>query len=155
LSTVVGTRAGSPHWASAGFMTTWRGKLDWLVRNLPVEGIGAEVAKIGQRLRTDVVTVGLDEPVAAARGRVAHSAHGFTLVLTSDGSLLGRLRGAALDRAGPSAAVAEVMEAGPSTLRPHEPAIDTYEDTDTVQALIVGRDITGHNAFVTVAPGHH
>src|SRR5262249_23754067 len=27
-------------------------------------------------------------------------------------------------------------------------AIDTYEGTDTVQALIVGRDITGHNAFV-------
>ena len=33
-------------------------------------------------------------------------------------------------------------------------AIDTYEGTDTVQALIVGRDITGYNAFVPVAPGH-
>jgi glutaryl-CoA dehydrogenase len=32
-------------------------------------------------------------------------------------------------------------------------AIDTYEGTDTVQALIVGRDITGHNAFVPVASG--
>jgi glutaryl-CoA dehydrogenase len=32
-------------------------------------------------------------------------------------------------------------------------AIDTYEGTDTVQALIVGRDITGHNAFVPVAAG--
>ena len=30
-------------------------------------------------------------------------------------------------------------------------AIYTYEGTDTVQALIVGRDITGHNAFVPVA----
>ncbi|MFF1503916.1 acyl-CoA dehydrogenase family protein [Streptomyces sp. NPDC058316] len=30
-------------------------------------------------------------------------------------------------------------------------AIDTYEGTDTVQALIVGRDITGYNAFVPVA----
>ncbi|MFF7756153.1 MULTISPECIES: acyl-CoA dehydrogenase family protein [Streptomyces] len=35
-------------------------------------------------------------------------------------------------------------------------AIDTYEGTDTVQALIVGRDITGYSAFVPVAPdGHH
>ncbi|MFD0067754.1 acyl-CoA dehydrogenase family protein [Streptomyces sp. NPDC056690] len=35
-------------------------------------------------------------------------------------------------------------------------AIDTYEGTDTVQALIVGRDITGYNAFVPMAPnGHH
>jgi len=32
-------------------------------------------------------------------------------------------------------------------------AIDTYEGTDTVQSLIVGRDITGYNAFVPVAPG--
>jgi glutaryl-CoA dehydrogenase len=32
-------------------------------------------------------------------------------------------------------------------------AIDTYEGTDTVQALIVGRDITGYNAFVPTAPG--
>ncbi|MCW2677801.1 MAG: glutaryl-CoA dehydrogenase [Modestobacter sp.] len=31
-------------------------------------------------------------------------------------------------------------------------AIDTYEGTDTVQALIVGRDITGHNAFVPASP---
>ena len=32
-------------------------------------------------------------------------------------------------------------------------AIDTYEGTDTVQALIVGRDITGYNAFVPVPAG--
>ena len=32
-------------------------------------------------------------------------------------------------------------------------AIDTYEGTDTVQALIVGRDITGLNAFVPVQAG--
>jgi glutaryl-CoA dehydrogenase len=34
-------------------------------------------------------------------------------------------------------------------------AIDTYEGTDTVQALIVGRDITGHNAFMSPAVPHH
>ncbi|MFI6059309.1 acyl-CoA dehydrogenase family protein [Streptomyces sp. NPDC051286] len=33
-------------------------------------------------------------------------------------------------------------------------AIDTYEGTDTVQSLIVGRDITGYNAFVPMAPVH-
>jgi glutaryl-CoA dehydrogenase len=31
-------------------------------------------------------------------------------------------------------------------------AILTYEGTDTVQALIVGRDLTGHNAFVPTPP---
>ncbi|MER7183561.1 acyl-CoA dehydrogenase family protein [Streptomyces hyaluromycini] len=34
-------------------------------------------------------------------------------------------------------------------------AIDTYEGTDTVQALIVGRDITGYSAFVPAVPSHH
>jgi glutaryl-CoA dehydrogenase len=34
-------------------------------------------------------------------------------------------------------------------------AIDTYEGTDTVQALIVGRDITGHNAFMPPAVPRH
>jgi glutaryl-CoA dehydrogenase len=34
-------------------------------------------------------------------------------------------------------------------------AIDTYEGTDTVQALIVGRDITGYNAFVPMSPNGH
>jgi glutaryl-CoA dehydrogenase len=33
-------------------------------------------------------------------------------------------------------------------------AIDTYEGTDTVQALIVGRDLTGLNAFVATQPRH-
>ncbi|MER5916553.1 hypothetical protein ABT124_40770 [Streptomyces sp. NPDC001982] len=33
-------------------------------------------------------------------------------------------------------------------------AIGTYEGTGTVQALIVGRDLTGYNAFVPVAPSH-
>jgi alkylation response protein AidB-like acyl-CoA dehydrogenase len=31
-------------------------------------------------------------------------------------------------------------------------AIYRYEGTETVQALIVGRDITGHNAFVPTVP---
>jgi glutaryl-CoA dehydrogenase len=33
-------------------------------------------------------------------------------------------------------------------------AIDTYEGTDTVQALIVGRELTGFNAFLPTSPKH-
>jgi glutaryl-CoA dehydrogenase len=33
-------------------------------------------------------------------------------------------------------------------------AIDTYEGTDTVQALIVGRELTGFNAFLPAPHGH-
>jgi hypothetical protein len=43
-------------------------------------------------------------------------------VTTAEGILLGRLRGSTLDDADPTIPAAAVMEAGPSTLRPHEPA---------------------------------
>jgi Mg/Co/Ni transporter MgtE len=98
------------------------GKLDWLARNLPVQGIGADNATLGRYLRHDVVTAQPAERVAAVRDRVAQSGHSVALVTTSDGVLLGRLRGNTLRTADPAAPVGEVMEAGPSTVRPHESA---------------------------------
>jgi CBS domain-containing protein len=98
------------------------GKVDWLARNLPVHGTAADRPAIGRRLRNEVVTAAPDERVADVRDRVAASAHTFALVTTTDGILLGRLRAGHLDHADAAALAAEVMEAGPSTLRPHEPA---------------------------------
>lgn len=113
------------------------GKVDWLARNLPVHGSGAG-ATIGGHLRDDVVTARRVETVAAVRDRVQASRHGFALVTTDERILLGRLRAAALERPGAAAAstsVDEVMEAGPSTLRPHEPA-------DAVRARLVERGLS-------------
>ncbi|MGH3823191.1 MAG: CBS domain-containing protein [Pseudonocardiaceae bacterium] len=98
------------------------GKVDWLARNLAVKGTGADVPTIGRYLRHDVVTARLDEPLADVRARVAGSTHRFALVTTVDGTLLGRLRAATLDSADDALPVSEVMEAGPSTLRPHQSA---------------------------------
>ncbi|OJY46369.1 CBS domain-containing protein [Pseudonocardia sp. 73-21] len=98
------------------------GKVDWLARNQPVAGTDADTPTIGQHLRHEVSTARPDEPVAVLRARVATSAHRFALVTTAEGTLLGRLRAAALDDGDPDRAVSEVMEPGPSTLRPHEPA---------------------------------
>lgn len=53
------------------------------------------------------------------RERVDRSPHSFALVVSSTGILLGRLRGAVL-AADPKATAEEVMEAGPSTVRPGE-----------------------------------
>ncbi|MDT7615830.1 MAG: hypothetical protein QOF00_3277 [Pseudonocardiales bacterium] len=100
------------------------GKLDWLARNLPVDGSSADRDTIGHHLREDVPTVRITDPIGEVRDRVAHSAHRFALVTTEGGILLGRLRGSALDDADPAAATAEMMEPGPSTLRPHELAAD-------------------------------
>ena len=67
-----------------------------------------------------MVTAQLDETVEAVRERVANSSLGFALVVSRGGILLGRLRKTALD-GDPSATVEEVMEPGPSTVRPDKP----------------------------------
>ena len=111
------------------------GKVDWLARNLPIAGTAADAAIIGRYLRDEVVTTAPDEPIADVRARVAASPHSFALVTTGDGILLGRLRGSHLDHADATAVVADVMEAGPSTLRPHEPA-------DAVRARLVDKGLS-------------
>ncbi|MGM0724001.1 MAG: CBS domain-containing protein [Actinomycetota bacterium] len=98
------------------------GKVDWLARNQPVEGTDADTPTIGRHLRHEVTTARPDEPISQVRARAARSAHRFALVTTADGTLLGRLRAAVLDDADPTRPAGEVMEAGPSTLRPHEAA---------------------------------
>ncbi|MEV0807779.1 CBS domain-containing protein [Micromonospora sp. NPDC050200] len=94
------------------------GKVDWLAHNLPTEGAAANAPTAGSRLRHDVPTVGPDETLAAVRARVDASPYQFALVLAGDRTLLGRLRRAPLV-ATSGAAAHEVMEPGPSTLRPH------------------------------------
>ncbi len=119
------------------------GKVDWLARNLPVEGTAADSPTIGRHLRGDVITARPDDSVAAVRARVSRSAHRFALVTTADGTLLGRMRAAALDDADPARAVVEVMEAGPSTLRPHEPAAALkarLEDKGLTYAIVTDPD---------------
>jgi CBS domain-containing protein len=67
-------------------------------------------------MRDDVTTCRLEERVAAVRPRVERSPYGFALVVSAGGTLLGRLRNAALDD-DQNAAVAAAMEPGPSTVR--------------------------------------
>ena len=64
-----------------------------------------------------MVTAAPDEPVGEVRARVAASPYGFALVVARDGTLVGRLRAAAL-AADPAMRAEQAMEAGPSTVRP-------------------------------------
>lgn len=93
------------------------GKADWLAHNLPVEGEQADVQTAGRLARDDVVTCGLGEWVGQVRRRILASGYGFGLVTGTGGVLLGRLRQSALD-CDPELRAAEVMEPGPSTVRP-------------------------------------
>lgn len=97
------------------------GKVEWLVRQRPIEGERADEPKVGDYARRDVVFAPLEEPVGTVRERVAASPYPFALVLSPGDVLLGRLRASQLD-CDPTLAAAEVMEPGPSTVRPHRTA---------------------------------
>jgi CBS domain-containing protein len=97
------------------------GEIDWLAHGLETEGETAGALTAGRLARDDVVTCRLDERVGEVRERVDASPYGFGLVTSAGGVLLGRLRASALD-GDPAARTEEVMEAGPSTVRPHTPA---------------------------------
>ena len=92
------------------------GKVDWLARGLPTEGERADQERVGDRARDDVVTCGLNADVASVRDEIDASPYGFALVVSGDGTLLGRLRRSVLDDATGSAE--EHMSPGPSTVRP-------------------------------------
>jgi CBS-domain-containing membrane protein len=79
------------------------------------------VPTAGRLLRDDVVTCELSDRVGQVRARIVASGYGFGLVTTVGGMLLGRLRGSSLD-CDPSLRAEEVMEEGPSTVRPDKTA---------------------------------
>lgn len=91
------------------------------MHNLPIEGDDPEPATAGRVAQDDVVRCALDHRVGEVRERIAASPYGFALVVAPNGCLLGRLRGSALD-CDPTLPVEQVMEAGPSTVRPHTAA---------------------------------
>lgn len=92
------------------------GKVDWVAHDLPTEGHGPADARIGGLIRNDVATCRLDDRMGDMRGKVEQSPYGFGLVV-SDGILLGRLRKNILE-GDPSRTAEQVMEPGPSTVRP-------------------------------------
>jgi CBS domain-containing protein len=95
------------------------GKAEWLAYGLPSEGERAAEKRVGSFAHDDVVVCGPDERVGEVRERVEPSPYGFALVATESRVLLGRLRRAALE-GDPSAIAGDVMEAGPSTVRPDQ-----------------------------------
>jgi CBS domain-containing protein len=93
------------------------GKVDWLARNLPVEGELADARTAGRLARPDVVTCGLSDRVGDVRPRVEASPYGFGLVVHDRDLVLGRLRMSEMKKAADDATAEEVMTPGPSTVR--------------------------------------
>jgi CBS domain-containing protein len=106
-----------------GFTQVYRyepGKSDWLANGMPVEGKRANIPRAGGAARRDVPTCQLGERVGDVRDRVRVAGWDSCLVVTDGNVVLGRLRREVLDADG-SAIVEDVMESGPTTIRPDEP----------------------------------
>ena len=95
------------------------GKLAWLAMGWPREGSAAAVPNAGKIARRGTPTCALDDRVADVRARVAEAGRDVCIVVSPKGVVQGRLRGRALEEA-PEATAEQVMEAGPTTIRPSE-----------------------------------
>src|SRR5712692_8131392 len=106
-----------------GFTQVYRyepGKSDWFANGLPIDGKGASVPRAGDVARRDVPTCSLGEHVGDARDRVRAAGWDTCLVVTDGNVVLGRLRKAEL-ASDAAAVVDDVMEPGPTTIRPNAP----------------------------------
>ena len=84
---------------------------------LPIEGELARQPLAGDFARRDVPTCRLAERIADVRARVLAAGWQVCIVTDESGVVLGRLRKDELHE-NPKAIVEQVMEAGPSTIRP-------------------------------------
>ena len=102
------------------------GKVDWLAHNLPVDRERPAPPTAADFMRDGVVTCGLDERVGEVKEKIASSPFGFAVATTPAGVVLGRVRGSVLD-CDPALRIEEVMEPGPSTVRPDRPVDQLLE----------------------------
>ena len=103
------------------------GLADWTANGLPTEGKQAGVTREGvvcrdalrvrDAVRSDIATCRLQDTLGSAKERLDSAGQRQCVVTSEDGVVLGRLRGQALE-GDPDAAVEDLMESGPTTIRP-------------------------------------
>ncbi len=98
------------------------GKVEWILSGLPIEGGGPHYAMAGEVATAEsAVTCKLGERIGEVRGRLEGRSDTFCVVLNDQDVVLGRIGRSQLD-ADPATPVEEVMQSGPTTVRPTEPA---------------------------------
>ena len=115
------------------------GKADWLAHGLPREGETAGVANAGELADPDPPSCALSDDAAVVRARLEGSRYGYCLVLGERRVVLGRVRRSVLDSAPEGARAEQLMEPGPSTVRPHKPASELLErlENEGLESMIV------------------
>lgn len=99
-------------------------KMEWIAAGLPWEGSEASQPTLGDLAKADVSLCALGDSVGVARAALGEGP--ICLVVNEDRIVLGLVRAEAL---GPDddRPVREVMDEGPSTYRPHVPALEMAE----------------------------
>ena len=95
------------------------GKGDWFGYGLPMLGTRAELPQAKDVVRRDLPTCGLAETVGEAHQRAQAAGWEQCIVVAEGRVILGRLRRDAW-KAPPATPAEEVMENGPTTVRPDE-----------------------------------
>jgi rhodanese-related sulfurtransferase len=115
-----------------------RSKVDWMAHGLPMEGTAATQPTALTLAREDVATCRVDDRAEDIRERIDASPYRFALVLV-DGVVLGRVRRSRLGEAPDDAHAEQLMEAGPSTTRPHigvDELISRFQSSETNTAVL-------------------
>jgi CBS domain-containing protein len=102
------------------------GKMDWLASGLPIEGKQAHVLRVKDCVRRDIPICRLNDRLGDARHRLQTVDQDGCTVLNDAGVVLGYL-GRGVFNAAPETTAAQIMEAGPSTIRPHVPLAEITE----------------------------
>lgn len=115
------------------------GKVEWMLDRQPHEGTGPHYAMAGEvATKERLHTCGLGSTVGESAQAMEESSDTFCLVLNDEGVVLGRLRKSHRDAMSDDP-VERVMETGPTTVRPSEPARDLLERMErrNVPAVVV------------------
>lgn len=98
------------------------GKIAWLSHGLPLEGTGPHYAVAGEVAdQAAILTCRLGDRVADVAHQLEAVPHDYCVVLNDHDIVLGRMRKKDM-RGPPDGSVEHVMEPGPTTVRPDEPA---------------------------------
>lgn len=99
------------------------GKLDWIAHGLPVEGTGPHWAVAGEVADRDaVLACNVGDSVAEIAEHMSSVEHDYCVVLNDHDIVIGRMRPKNVAGTNTDGRVEHVLEPGPTTVRPTEPA---------------------------------
>ena len=114
------------------------GKADWLATALPSEGSSASLPDARRAVRGDDIACHLGDRLGDSVDRVRAAGKDVCIVIDDHHVVLGRVRGRSLD-GDPDALIEDVMQSGPSTIRPDTPleaVVETLRDGGVNSTLV-------------------